>query len=76
MTTTKRRGVEPPSRNGWPERLAYLRDQPDEWDQVKTCNSAGSAKTIAGRIRKYLGAEFEVTVRGADIYARCIASPS
>lgn len=71
MTTTKkRRGVEPPSRNGWPERLAYLRDQPDEWDKVKTCNSAGSARTIAARVRKYVGPEFEVTARSGVIYAR------
>lgn len=72
----QKRGSQPPTRSGWPERLAYLRDMPDEWDRVKTCNSAGSARTIAGRVRKYVGPEFKVTVRGEDIYAKFIGGGS
>jgi hypothetical protein len=67
MTIKKGKGL--PSRSGWPERLAYLKDKPGEFEPVKTCSTPASAKTIAGRIKKYLGPDFEVATRGDTIYA-------
>lgn len=80
MTTEKLEA--PASRSGWPERVAYLKNSPGEYDRIKTCSSPASAKTIASRIRKYLGEDsggpdqFEVTVRGEAIFARYIGGSS